>query len=254
MPPDAMPPDAMALNGGEVTAEEIRRVEFRERLRGYNQGDVDEFLERVAGAVERLHERLRQAGVTPVVPRPVPAGDDGPVERVVVRPAPSKLPPPAPTEAVPTTLPPGAVAPPAAMPERPGPGSDESLRRTLELAQRAADMAVQEARQEGAAILGEAEARAAEVVAAAEERARDLADQAQAELRAEVDRLEARSTALQAEVGALVALMDRERFRARTWLSQVGAAVEGQVAPPVSATAAGDDMAAAGGDDLSGAA
>ncbi|MGH9182177.1 MAG: DivIVA domain-containing protein, partial [Acidimicrobiales bacterium] len=36
-----------------ITAQDIRRVEFRERLRGYHQADVDEFLERVAAAVEK---------------------------------------------------------------------------------------------------------------------------------------------------------------------------------------------------------
>jgi DivIVA domain-containing protein len=45
----------------EVSARTLREVEFREKLRGYNQDDVDEFLERAAAGVELLHDRLRQA-------------------------------------------------------------------------------------------------------------------------------------------------------------------------------------------------
>jgi DivIVA domain-containing protein len=45
----------------EVSARTLREVEFREKLRGYNQDDVDEFLERAASGVELLHDRLRQA-------------------------------------------------------------------------------------------------------------------------------------------------------------------------------------------------
>src|SRR2546421_4775640 len=45
----------------EITPRTIRDVVFRERLRGYDEDDVDEFLERVATGVEILQERLRQA-------------------------------------------------------------------------------------------------------------------------------------------------------------------------------------------------
>ncbi|MGH9060729.1 MAG: DivIVA domain-containing protein, partial [Acidimicrobiales bacterium] len=45
----------------EVASRSIREVEFRQQLRGYNQDDVDEFLERVAAGIEVLQERLREA-------------------------------------------------------------------------------------------------------------------------------------------------------------------------------------------------
>ena len=45
----------------EASARALREVEFREKSRGYNKGDVDEFLERVAAGVESLHDQLRQA-------------------------------------------------------------------------------------------------------------------------------------------------------------------------------------------------
>lgn len=45
----------------DVSPQTIRAVEFRERLRGYNQDDVDQFLERVAAGIEILQQRLRDA-------------------------------------------------------------------------------------------------------------------------------------------------------------------------------------------------
>ncbi len=44
-----------------VDAKEIREVEFRERMRGYHQDDVDQFLERVALGVEFLESQLAEA-------------------------------------------------------------------------------------------------------------------------------------------------------------------------------------------------
>lgn len=45
----------------DVSPQTIRQVQFREKLRGYHQDDVDEFLERVAAGVEIMQERLRIA-------------------------------------------------------------------------------------------------------------------------------------------------------------------------------------------------
>jgi cell division initiation protein len=45
----------------ELSARTLREVEFREKLRGYSQEEVDEFLDRAAAGVEVLHDRLRQA-------------------------------------------------------------------------------------------------------------------------------------------------------------------------------------------------
>lgn len=45
----------------ELSARTLREVEFREKLRGYSQDEVDEFLDRAAAGVELLHDRLRQA-------------------------------------------------------------------------------------------------------------------------------------------------------------------------------------------------
>src|SRR5437660_814512 len=41
----------------ELTAHELRTVEFRERWRGYDPDEVDDLLERVAAALEQLSRR-----------------------------------------------------------------------------------------------------------------------------------------------------------------------------------------------------
>src|SRR5947208_12398527 len=41
----------------KLTAQELRTVEFRERWRGYDPDQVDDFLERVAAGLEQLTER-----------------------------------------------------------------------------------------------------------------------------------------------------------------------------------------------------
>ncbi|WP_298341793.1 DivIVA domain-containing protein [Ferrimicrobium sp.] len=49
------------MDASAVDAQKIREVEFRERMRGYHQEDVDEFLEQVAKGVEVLEGQLSQA-------------------------------------------------------------------------------------------------------------------------------------------------------------------------------------------------
>ncbi|NNN13787.1 MAG: DivIVA domain-containing protein [Acidimicrobiaceae bacterium] len=45
----------------EIGSKVVREVEFRERIRGYHQDDVDEFLEKVALGIEILEDRLKEA-------------------------------------------------------------------------------------------------------------------------------------------------------------------------------------------------
>ncbi len=63
----------------DVTPQLLREVEFRERLRGYHPDDVDDFLERVAIAVEGLLARLAAAeGGAPAAPEVAePAAPEG---------------------------------------------------------------------------------------------------------------------------------------------------------------------------------
>jgi cell division initiation protein len=90
-------------------------------------------------------------------------------------------------------------------------GTDEALRRTLVLAQRTADLAVQEAREQAARILASAEQQAQGILAEADERAQRAHDDALVEARAELTRLEASRQHLQAEVDMLTRWVEEHR-------------------------------------------
>lgn len=96
----------------------------------------------------------------------------------------------------------------------------DGAHRTLRLAQRTADLAVQEAREEAARLREQAQADAAEIVAAAEGKARCLAEEAQSAIRADVERLEAARDQLTHDVAELARYVDAERRRARRVLSE----------------------------------
>ncbi len=156
----------------DITSKELREVEFRERLRGYDTAEVDEFLERVAVAVDELHAQLRLANDKA----------DQADQRARERPA-------------------GAT------------DDEESLRRTLVLAQRTADMAIKEAQEAAAEILESARSEAGDALAQAEETARKLTNDAHQELQAEVERLTALRDQLRSDARTLSDLLDNERER-----------------------------------------
>ena len=180
----------------DVSAQTIRQVEFREKLRGYHQDDVDEFLERVAAGVEIMQERLRLA-----TERAVRAEQNASENRE----------------------------------------DDDSLRRTLVLAQRTADLAVQEGREQAARLVEEAEAEAAATTAAAVEDARRLVDEAQTQVRADVEQLEAARRQLQQDVDRLVRYLDEQRARAKAVLAEAARHLdEGLMPSPPSSSAEHD--------------
>ncbi|MEO7837169.1 MAG: DivIVA domain-containing protein [Acidimicrobiales bacterium] len=171
----------------DVSPQSIREIEFREKLRGYNQDDVDEFLERLAAGVEILQERLREA-----------------TERALR----------------------------AEQQAREVFDGDDSLRRTLGLAQRTADLAVQEARGQAERIIEVAEAQAVVIVDDALEQARCLAEEAQSQIWADVGRLEAAREQLRQDVATLALYLDGERDRAETVLTEAAAQLHRAVAGP----------------------
>lgn len=158
----------------DVSPKTIREVEFREKLRGYNPDEVDEFLERVAAGLEILLERLRQA-----------------TERAVR------------AEQRATEV---------------GEG-DDAMRRTLVLAQRTADAAVQEAKEQAAQFLAQAEGQAQAVRAEAAEHARRTIEEATAQAHAQVARLEETRAQLQGEIATLQGFVETERARMRGMLN-----------------------------------
>jgi DivIVA domain-containing protein len=113
-------------------------------------------------------------------------------------------------------------------------GADETLRKTLVLAQRTADMAVQEAREQAARILAAAEAQAQGILTEAEERGRRTLEDTIAEAKAELSRLEAQRAQAEAEVGSLQRWVDEHKEHLRATLAEAMAAVDrtGVLWPP----------------------
>jgi DivIVA domain-containing protein len=151
----------------EISGQVLRNVEFVTRLRGYDTDEVDEFLERVAVAIDDLKAQLG-----------------------AVREKPER------TE--------GAEL------------DDESLRRTLVLAQRTADLAVREAREEAATLLEDARREAAALAATSREEAGRVRSDAERDARQRVIDLEARHAQLEREIEELdrFALAERGRISA----------------------------------------
>lgn len=105
-------------------------------------------------------------------------------------------------------------------------GSDETLRRTLVLAQRTADLAVQEAREQAARILSGAEQQAQAMLADAEAHARRLEEDSLNETRAELAKLEATRAQTQQEVDILARWVEEHRSHLTSALQDALAMVE----------------------------
>jgi DivIVA domain-containing protein len=117
-------------------------------------------------------------------------------------------------------------------------GSDETLRRTLVLAQRTADLAVQEAREQASRILAGAEQQAQALLADTEERARRTHEEALGAIRTELSALEGTRQRSQSEVDGLQRWIDEHRHHLMANLRDAMAAVEraGAVSPVPSST------------------
>ena len=204
----------------ELTAQTLREVEFREKLRGYHPDDVDDFLEEAAVALDELLERLRVAetarrgeaasapataarpGAEPIDPTPLVRSEPAPVRPDI---APPLAPPPAPA--------------PAQAAQSPAPGAtsvtEDTLRRTLVLAQQTADAAIADAHEAAKRIVDEAQAEARRLTETAEGRAAELRAQAQARAAQSMAELEEQRSGLEHEVVALRswAVQQRDRLR-----------------------------------------
>lgn len=139
----------------EVTPQLLKEVEFREKFRGYDPDEVDDFLERVGVAFAQLQERLREA--TDQI-----EGANARAARAEAR-------------------------------ARDSSDADETLRRTLILAQRTADTAIKEAEEQAARIVAEAEAKARQQLASSEERATQALASSEAESRRMLEAADAKA-------------------------------------------------------------
>ncbi|HEV3225880.1 MAG TPA: DivIVA domain-containing protein [Acidimicrobiales bacterium] len=191
----------------DVTPQVINEVEFHQKMRGYDPDEVDDFLERVAVAVEQLQARIREAEQRAVA-----------AERRVAPGPPSRK----------AEAPVGA--PVAAKVDEAE--EAETIRRTLVLAQRTADAAIKEAEDEARRVLQttqeqvqrlqtEAEERARKVVLDAETDARKSADDTRQRLVKEIIALEETRDALRADQGILERHLDEQRLRLRSSIGEL---------------------------------
>ena len=199
----------------------LRTVEFRLGLKGYNVDEVDEYLDRAAQEAEalqetvrQLNERLRQAGDRIVqLETEVREGATAPATEIVP-------PAPAPVPAIPAAKAPAELGP-----------SEETLQRTLLLAQKFVDQIKRESEAEAAATVAQAEETARAALSAAEHAAMTLQTESQRQVREEVARLESTRTELAADVESMARHLESERDRLRDALTEILTWVDENVQP-----------------------
>jgi DivIVA domain-containing protein len=178
----------------DVTPQELRSSEIKDSWRGYDRDEVDDLLERAAVTIEGLTQQLQES----------------------------------------QSRPPAAAAPaPAA--EAPLPSSRDDadmLQRTLLLAQRAADDAVNEAQARAKQMLDESEAKAQALVSDAEATARRIAEGERRRLEAEILELSARRDQLRVDADALESYASGYRDRIRAAIENDLANLGEHIEPP----------------------
>lgn len=180
----------------ELTPQTLHAVEFREARRGgYNTRDVDDFIERVAGSVGHLNDRVREAQAR----ADAAEARLGELQREVddLRRRPAAGPAPEASE------------------------TDETLRRTLVLAQRTADATIKEAKEEANRVLSEAREEAARTRAEAEAEARRGADTARVTAQQEVETLLADRDKLKGDLELLTRRIDEQRNQLRSGITEM---------------------------------
>src|ERR1700694_2981912 len=193
--------DSGKSSGQTSSLDSLRTVEFRQTLRGYHIDDVDEYLERVAVDAEALQEQVRQAGA-----RLTQAGEriaqlEGMLQEVQLQPQASV-----------------AV-------------SDDTLQRTLVLAQKFVDQTQAEAEAQARILVADAEDRARRVLGEAEQRAKSVTEDTERHLREEITRLESIRTSLAGDVETISRHLENERNRLRGALSDMLSWVDEHVQP-----------------------
>jgi DivIVA domain-containing protein len=189
----------------ELTPQTLHAVEFREARRGgYNTRDVDDFLERVAEGVALLHDRLRDAMARAEGAEGRLADMQRQLGEVQRRPA----------------------APEVSE-------TDDTLRRTLVLAQRTADATIKEAKDEAARLLSEAREEAARVRSEIEAEARRGTEGARMAAEAEVEHLIDTRDALRGDLDALSQQIDKQRDQIRAGIAELERVLDSPSLEPV---------------------
>ncbi|HEY5025846.1 MAG TPA: DivIVA domain-containing protein [Acidimicrobiales bacterium] len=187
--------------GQGSSLDSLRTVEFRQTLRGYHIDDVDEYLERVAVDAEALQEQVRQAGERLRQAAERIAQLEGMLQEVQLQPQAS------------------------------APVSDDTLQRTLLLAQKFVDQTQAEAEAQARVLVSDAEDRARRVLNEAEQRAKSVTEDTERHLREEITRLESIRAQLAGDVETIGRHMENERNRLRGALSDMLTWVDEHVQP-----------------------
>ncbi len=195
------------MDASQTALDSLRTVEFRETLKGYHRDDVDEYLERAAVEAEGLQEQLRQSG-----------------ERL--RQAAERI----------SQLEAELAQQPEPRPEAEPEVPDDTLQRTLLLAQKFVDETKADSEAQALRIIAEADAKARMMTDQAQANASKMAAESEQRLRDEIGRLEDSRERLSGEVDALTRHLEGERLRLRAALGEIMHWVDDKLqAPPSSA-------------------
>jgi cell division initiation protein len=206
--------DSPKSSSQQSSLDSLRTVEFRQTLRGYHIDDVDEYLERVAVEAEALQEQMRQSGdrMRQAAERIAQLEQTMQQLEQQLEQTSMSAPPPPP--------------PPAA--------ADDTLQRTLVLAQKFVEQTEAEAEAQARTTLAAAEEKSRSMVAEAEGRARALTEETERHLREDISRLESIRTQLAGDVETIARHLDTERNRLRSALGEMLSWVDEHVQPAAS--------------------
>jgi len=171
----------------DLTPQTLRQVEFREKLRGYHPDDVDDFLEEVAVALEELLTRLQVAETS--------------------------------ARAVPSDVAPVAVAAAGSSIAGEIGVTEETIRRTLLLAQKTADAAIADAEESAHQILSSAQEEAQRLLDETKASVTTMTRDAKVNAQQAITELEQRRASLERDLSSLQAWASQQRDRLRDVLS-----------------------------------
>ncbi len=206
-----------AMDPSQSALDSLRTVEFRETLKGYHRDDVDEYLEKAAVEAEGLQEQLRQGG-----------------ERL--RQAAERI----------AQLEAELAAKPDEMPPAEPAVADDTLQRTLVLAQKFVDETKADAEAQATRILADADAKARLLTDQAQHQASQIQAESEQRLREEISRLEGARGHLSSQVESMSRHLESERQRLRSALADLLDWVDENVHPS-SGTKEGEPVATPGG-------
>ncbi len=190
------------MDASQSALDSLRTVEFRETLKGYHRDDVDEYLEKAAVEAEGLQEQLRQSG-----------------ERL--RQAAERI----------SQLETQLEQQPAPVARADASVPDDTLQRTLLLAQKFVDETKADSEAQAARVIAEADAKARQITEQAQTQASRAAAESEQRLREEIARLEDSRGRLSREVETMNRHLEGERSRLRTALSEILRWVDENVQP-----------------------